>query len=234
MEATVSGLMGRQRRRPPRAARQLRSGRWRPDSHAGVLHGLEAQLPAAPVSAGTARHLARQLLTDCGLEALSDDVLLVTSELAANAITASQDSRPAGGSRGSSPAASTAAIALWLARTADGLLVAVADPAAADRLPGLLRLGPLGPMPLAGDAGDPAELAEHGRGLMLAAAVADRVGWYRSGKWTVVWAEFRVGDEPAQEDDAAGPRDAAHGRDAASAQDAADAGHRAGAAAYAA
>ncbi len=230
MEATVSGLMGRQRRRPPRAARQLRSGRWRPDSHAGVLHGLEAQLPAAPVSAGTARHLARQLLTDCGLEALSDDVLLVTSELAANAITASQDSRPAGGSRGSSPAASTAAIAMRLARTPDGVLVAVADPAAADRLPWLLRLAPIGPVPLAGEAGDPEDLTERGRGLMIAAAVADRLGWYRAGRWTVVWAEFRLSQDTAQVDGEAGARTG----DAASAQDAADAQQRAGAAAYAA
>jgi anti-sigma regulatory factor (Ser/Thr protein kinase) len=236
MEATVSGLIGRQRRRPPLSARQLRPGRWRPGSHAGVLHGLEAQLPAAPVSAGTARHLAGQLLTDCGLEALTDDVLLVTSELAANAITASQDSRRAGGSRGSSPTASpaadtasTAAIALRLARTPDGVLVAVADPAAADRLPWLLRLAPLGPVPLAGDAGDLEDLTERGRGLMIAAAVADRLGWYRAGKWTVVWAEFLISQDGAEADDVADARD----RDAAGAH-AADAQHRAGTAAYAA
>jgi hypothetical protein len=238
MEATVSGLIGRQRRRPPLSARQLRPGRWRPGSHAGVLHGLEAQLPAAPVSAGTARHLAGQLLTDCGLEALTDDVLLVTSELAANAITASRDSRRAGGSRGSSPTASpaadtagsTAAIALRLARTPDGVLVAVADPAAADRLPWLLRLAPLGPVPLAGDAGDLEDLTERGRGLMIAAAVADRLGWYRAGKWTVVWAEFLISQDGAEAHDAAGAR----ARDAASAGDAADPQHRAGTAAYAA
>jgi anti-sigma regulatory factor (Ser/Thr protein kinase) len=221
MEASLSGLTGRQRRRPARSARLPRPGGWRPGSRAGVLHGLEAQLPAAPVSAGTARHLARQLLADCGLAALTDDVLLVTSELAANAITATRDSRIAG-------------IALWLARTPDGLLVAVADPAAADRLPRLLRLAPLGPLPLAGDGDDPAELAEHGRGLMLAAAVADRVGWYRSGKWTVVWAEFQVPEGPAQEDDAADPEAVADVGDAASAKDAADGRHRASSSAYAA
>jgi anti-sigma regulatory factor (Ser/Thr protein kinase) len=256
MDASLSGLTGRQRRRPARSARLPRPVGWRPGSRAGVLHGLEAQLPAAPVSAGTARHLARQLLTDCGLAALTDDVLLVTSELATNAITASQDSRQgggrrgashadstAGGRRGSSPGDSTAegprgsspvAIALWLARTPDGVLVAVADPAAADRLPRLLRLAPLGPLPLGGDAHDPAELAEHGRGLMLAAAVADRVGWYRAGKWTVVWAEFRFGDDPGQADDTADPRTVADGLEAASAPDGADTEHRAGAAAYAA
>jgi anti-sigma regulatory factor (Ser/Thr protein kinase) len=253
MDASLSGLTGRQRRRPVRSARLPRPGGWRPGSRAGVLHGLEAQLPAAPVSAGTARHLARQLLTDCGLAALTDDVLLVTSELAANAITASRDSRISGGSRGSSAAASTSggrrgssaaastsgsrrgsstaastpAIALWLARTPDGLLVAVADPAAADRLPWLLRLAPLGPLPLAGDAADRDELAEHGRGLILAAAVADRVGWYRAGKWTVVWAEFRIEDDPAHPGDEAEPSAAADGRDQASAKDAADGRHRA-------
>jgi Histidine kinase-like ATPase domain len=240
MDATVSGLMGRQRRRPARSGSQHRPGRWRPGSRAGVVHGLEAQLPAAPHSAGTARHLAGQLLTDCGLAALTDDVLLVTSELAANAITASRDSGRAGGSRGSSPAANTAAIALWLARTPDGVLVAVADPAAADRLPRLLRLAPLGPMPLAGDAGDPGELTERGRGLMIAAAVADRLGWYRAGRWTVVWAEFRVGDDTALAGDAADRPVVASARDAASTQDAADARdaageeHRTSSAAYAA
>jgi anti-sigma regulatory factor (Ser/Thr protein kinase) len=214
MDASLSGLTGRQRRRPVRSGRLPRPGGWRPGSRAGVLHGLEAQLPAAPVSAGTARHLARQLLIDCGLAALTDDVLLVTSELAANAITASLDSRPP-------------SIALWLARTPDGLLVAVADPAAADRLPWLLRLAPLGPLPLADDAGDPDELAEHGRGLILAAAVADRVGWYRAGKWTVVWAEFRIEDDPAHPGGATGPSGAADGRDRASGNDAADGRHRA-------
>jgi anti-sigma regulatory factor (Ser/Thr protein kinase) len=233
MDASISGLTGRQRRRPVRSGRLPRPRGWRPGSRAGVLHGLEAQLPAAPVSAGTARHLARQLLIDCGLASLTDDVLLVTSELAANAITASRDSRPGGGSRGSSPAAGTA-IALWLARTPDGLLVAVADPAAADRLPWLLRLAPLGPLPLADDAGDPDELAEHGRGLILAAAVADRVGWYRAGKWTVVWAEFRIEDDPAHPGDATEPSGAADGRDQASGNDAADGRHRAASSAYAA
>ncbi len=216
MEATVSGLMGRQRRRPARSGRQLRPGRWRPDSRAGVLHGLEVQLPAAPVSAGTARHLAGQLLTDCGLTALTDDVLLVTSELAANAITASRDCH-------------SAAIALWLARTPDGVLVAVADPAAADRLPRLLRLAPSAHPPLghallshvpldhaalAGDADDLGDLTEHGRGLTIAAAVADRVGWYRAGKWTVVWAEFRVSEEAGQDDDAGDPRTLNNARNA--------------------
>jgi anti-sigma regulatory factor (Ser/Thr protein kinase) len=199
MDASIPGLTGRQRRRPVRSGRPHgpgrggrlhRPARWRPGSRAGVLHGLEAQLPAAPVSAGMARHLARQLLTDCGLAALTDDVLLVTSELAANAITVTRD--------GPSPEASTAAIALWLARTPDGVLVAVADPAAADRLPRLLRLAPLGPVSPAGDAGDPADLTEHGRGLLLAAAVADRLGWYRAGKWTVVWAEFEVNDDAGE------------------------------------
>jgi hypothetical protein len=231
MDASLSGLTGRQRRRPVRSGRLPKPGGWRPGSRAGVLHGLEAQLPAAPVSAGTARHLARQLLADCGLAALTDDVLLVTSELAANAITASNDSLPNGGSRGSSPAANTT-IALWLARTPDGLLVAVADPAAADRLPRLLRLAPLGPLPLSSDAGDPAELAEHGRGLILAAAVADRVGWYRAGKWTVVWAEFQFGDDPAHRGEPSEP--AADASDAASAGDAASRQQRASSSAYAA
>jgi Histidine kinase-like ATPase domain len=245
MDASLSGLTGRQRRRPVRSGRLPKPGGWRPGSRAGVLHGLEAQLPAAPVSAGTARHLARQLLTDCGLAALTDDVLLVTSELAANAITASRDSRPAGGARrsspadsraggarGSSPADSTPAIALWLARTPEGLLVAVADPAAADRLHRLLRLAPLGPLPLASDTGDPAELAEHGRGLILAAALADRVGWYRAGKWTVVWAEFQLGDDPARRGEESEPT--ADASDAATAGDAANGQHRASSSAYAA
>jgi anti-sigma regulatory factor (Ser/Thr protein kinase) len=223
MDASLSGLTGRQRRRPVRSGRLRRPSGWRPGSRAGVLHGLEAQLPAAPVSAGTARHLARQLLTDCGLAALTDDVLLVTSELAANAITASRDSFPA---------ESTAAIALWLARTPEGLLVAVADPAAADRLHRLLRLAPLGPLPLASDTGDPVELAEHGRGLILASALADRVGWYRSGKWTVVWAEFQLGDDPAHRGDESEPT--ADASDAASAGDAANGQRRAGSSAYAA
>jgi serine/threonine-protein kinase RsbW len=157
--------------------------RWRPGNRGGVLHELEAQLPAAPVSAGTARHLAREVLTDWGLAALTDDVLLVTSELAANAISASQRSR-------------ADAIALWLARTPDGLLVAMADPAGAGRLPAQIRLTSPGPVLLSGDPEQVSQLAENGRGLMLAAALTERLGWYRSGKWTVVWAEFSVADDP--------------------------------------
>jgi anti-sigma regulatory factor (Ser/Thr protein kinase) len=140
------------------------------------MQGLEAQLPATPSSARTARNLVRQLLCDWDLAALTDDVLLVTSELAANAIIASQR-------------ICAAAVAVSLARTPDGLLVAIADPAGAGRLPAWLRSGP--PPPRAGAGDDLDELAEHGRGLVLTGAVADRLGWYRAGKWTVVWAEFR-------------------------------------------
>jgi anti-sigma regulatory factor (Ser/Thr protein kinase) len=185
MNASPSGLTRWQRRQPVRASRLPRPGsRWRPGSHAGTRHGLEAQLPATPVSAGTARHLTRQLLTDWGLADLADDVLLVTSELATNAITASA-------------ATKADAIALWLVRTPDGVLVALADPAAADKLPGWLRLASLRPTPAAGEESAPDELAESGRGLALAAAVAERLGWYRAGKWTVVWAEFSAGDDSA-------------------------------------
>ena len=191
MNASPAGLSRRQRRRPVRGGRLSMPGgrlsmpgsRWRPGNRGGVLHELEAQLPAAPVSAGTARHLAREVLTDWGLAALTDDVLLVTSELAANAISASQRSR-------------ADAIALWLARTPDGLLVAMADPAGAGRLPAQIRLTSPGPVLLSGDREQLSQLAENGRGLMLAAALTERLGWYRSGKWTVVWAEFSVADDP--------------------------------------
>jgi anti-sigma regulatory factor (Ser/Thr protein kinase) len=189
MNASPPGLSRRQRRQPVRSSWLPRpAGRWRPGSHGRVLHELEAQLPAAPVSEGTARHLAGQLLSDWGLTALADDVLLVTSELAANAISESQ--RICG-----------SAIALRLARTPGGLLVALADPAGAGRLPAQLRLAAPGPVPRGSDRDELDELdqvdqlAEHGRGLVLAAAVAERLGWYRTGRWTVVWAEFSATDD---------------------------------------
>jgi anti-sigma regulatory factor (Ser/Thr protein kinase) len=179
MDASPSGLMRWQRRQPVRRRKLPRpGGRWRPGSHSAVRLGLEAELPAAPESAGTARRLARELLADWGLAARTDDVLLVISELAANAITASRDR-------------DRAAVAMWLVRTADGVLLAVGDPAPADGLLPSLRLGPAGPASGASEAGNPAALAEHGRGLAIAAAVADGIGWYRAGRWTVVWAEFR-------------------------------------------
>jgi anti-sigma regulatory factor (Ser/Thr protein kinase) len=186
MNASPSRPTRWQRRQPVRTSRlPLRGGRWRPGSHAGTRHGLEAQLPAAPVSAGTARHLTRQLLTDWGLTDLTDDVLLVTSELATNAITASI-------------ATNADAIVLWLVRTSGGILVALADPAAADKLPGWLRLASLRLAPAADEPDPPGELAENGRGLALAAAVAERLGWYRAGKWTVVWAEFSAQGDGAE------------------------------------
>jgi anti-sigma regulatory factor (Ser/Thr protein kinase) len=193
MDASPSMLSGGQCGPPGRRHWQARAGRWRPGSHARRRHGLEARLPATPESARTARHVTRQLLTDWGLGALTDNVMLVTSELATNAITAADDSHQA-------------TVALWLTRTPGGVLVAVADPAAPDGLRELLRAAAPAADP-ASPAVEPDELAEHGRGLTLAAALAERVGWYRAGRWKVVWASFGV---PAGAGDAAAAEAEAH------------------------
>jgi anti-sigma regulatory factor (Ser/Thr protein kinase) len=172
-------------RRTSTSLRQSASGSgWRPDSPRGVRHGLEARLPATPASARLARNFARELMRDWGLAALTDDVLLVTSELAANAIAAAEKIR-------------AAAITVRLARTPDGVVVALADPASAGHLPALLPAHAAGPVLTMDPADQAGQISESGRGLMLTAAIAHRVGWYQAGNWTVVWAEINAPDAAA-------------------------------------
>jgi anti-sigma regulatory factor (Ser/Thr protein kinase) len=67
-------------RRPPAASGQADLGDW-------PLHSY-LELPAVPESVRAARSHAAQTVSDWGLQTLSDDVVLVVSELVTNAVRA--------------------------------------------------------------------------------------------------------------------------------------------------
>jgi anti-sigma regulatory factor (Ser/Thr protein kinase) len=130
------------------------------------------EFSALPTAASCARAHATAMLTEWNLPDLRDDVQIVVSELTANAFLASLPRADAPPARDNGPAL----IRLWLLSDASRLLVVVWD---AIRQP---------PVPAA-----PAELDEHGRGLLLVSALSIRWGYYErpgtAGKFT--WAEFR-------------------------------------------
>lgn len=126
---------------------------------------LHAVLPAAPETAGIARQLARERITDWRLTTLADDVVQVVSELVANAISAAQ-------------ANGSGQVALWLACRPGTVFVAVAN-----RTCLAARIAEPGRLPAS-------DLAERGRGLAIAAALSRRIRWHGSADWTIVSAEF--------------------------------------------
>lgn len=129
------------------------------------------ELEAAPVAARVARRHARHVLRDWGLAALADDMELVVSELAANAIAASA-------------AADLPGFRLWL--VSDGTRAAVF----------LWDGHPGQPEPAEPDAD-----AEQGRGLQLVEAVTADWGWYvpEDGNGTVVWAVANTAETTEKE-----------------------------------
>jgi len=123
-------------------------------------------LPAAPESAGAARHFAHAILVEWRLPALADDVDLVISELITNALLHARADRRV------SP---HAIVRLDLEYAGDSLVCRVADGSA---LP-----------PAPEQAGD---TAESGRGLLLVEALSAAWGWSHEAHGKVVWARFDV------------------------------------------
>ncbi|MGW3950856.1 ATP-binding protein [Streptomyces sp. NPDC004752] len=128
---------------------------------AQLLHARTALYPRDRRSVAVARDLTRITLADWGLSRRSDDVLLCVSELATNALL-----------HGVPPGR---CFRFCLTLTTDGALrVEVHDSG-----PGEIRTPDTGPE------------SEHGRGLLLVAALADDWGVAERDPGKVVWSEFR-------------------------------------------
>jgi len=122
--------------------------------------------PADPASVRLARRLVTTVLSEWGLAVLADDGGLIADELAANAVR--QSIMAAG---------VTAEILVRVSRTERHVTIQVGDnnPAAPPRPP---RRVP--------------GCAESGRGLMISAALAEQLGWFREADWKIVWAALAV------------------------------------------
>jgi anti-sigma regulatory factor (Ser/Thr protein kinase) len=130
-----------------------------------VSAAAEQVLAAQPISVSLARQFACDTLAAWRLAAISRDVSVVVSELAANAVREGQAS-----GRGE--------VLVRLTRT-DSIVFALVG----DHNP----LPP--PRPAAADA---ASGREHGRGLTIAKALSWRLGWYEDPGWKIVWAAFMI------------------------------------------
>lgn len=119
-------------------------------------------LAGVPESVGTARRLARDLLGP-GHPA-ADTAVVVVSELVTNAIAHTRSGRAGG----------TMTIALCPGPA--GVLIQVRDDGGCSE-PRVSECGD----------GEPAELAEHGYGLLLVAALADSWGTFSSPDGRVTW-----------------------------------------------
>lgn len=130
------------------------------------------EFSALPTAASCARLHATALLAEWDLADLRDDTQVVVSELVSNAYLASAAREGAQAAGGGHPAI----IRLWLLGDASRLVIVVWD--AVPQPPALTRAS---------------ALDEHGRGLLLVAALGSDWGCYTrpgvAGKF--VWAEFR-------------------------------------------
>ena len=132
------------------------------DAHPQLLHTRTALYPRDRRNVAVARDLTRITLADWGLTWRSDDVLLCVSELATNALL-----------HGVPPGR---CFRLDLGLDTDGVLrVEVQDSG-----PGEIGIADPGPGPE----------SEHGRGLLLVAALADDWGVRERDPGKVVWCEF--------------------------------------------
>lgn len=146
----------------------------------GLVSILQARLPARPDSVAQARSLASTQLGRWGLQPIADDAAQVVSELTANAVTAARRAR-------------CADVVVRLAAGPAAVRVAVANRAGRWRLVSFLLLRRLLRPRLV-------LLAESGRGLTIATALSQHVGWYRSRGWTIFWAELEIPGRAADRD----------------------------------
>ncbi|MEV5410028.1 ATP-binding protein [Thermopolyspora sp. NPDC052614] len=125
------------------------------------------RLPAREQSAGRARGFVREILTPRFLQ-VSDEVVLLVSELVANSVRHSDSAHRPGET-----------VTLTLREPIPGTLrVAVTDSGS-----------PVSePRPrLDGDHDD-----EHGRGLLLVESIATKWGWYEAGTGRTTWFELAL------------------------------------------
>lgn len=161
----------------------------RPAGWAGqVVRTVQACLPAAPESVPKARTLTGLQFCTWGLPGLAEDAVLVVSELTTNAVTAARR-------------AGSGDVVVRLALAPGAVRVAVANRAGRWRLATALSLGRLTRLP-------PGALAESGRGLAIATAASQRIGWYAVRGWTIVWAELDIPGRAARADLMASPQPA--------------------------
>ena len=128
-------------------------------------------LPGTADSASAARLMARQLLGDT--DPVAETVMLLLSELVANAIAHSRSGAPGG------------TVTVALCPVSAGVLVQVRDDGGPSE-PCLAKIG--------------SDAAEHGYGLLLVDALADSWGTIAGPDCRVTWCRvsrpFRVAEEP--------------------------------------
>lgn len=144
------------------------------DLRAECADAAELILPAAPKSAETARRFADATLGVWGVPD-TGDVVLVISELAANAVSA----EPPGGA---------AEILVRLNLAISYVIVQVGDG------------NPLVPPRPARRASRARAEAESGRGLPIARALSATLCWYSDGRWKIIWAAVPRSDAPPRRD----------------------------------
>jgi anti-sigma regulatory factor (Ser/Thr protein kinase) len=139
-----------------------------PGGHIGLHQGFpstaERVFPAAPVSVPAARQFAAETLAMWGLDHVTDDVVLVADELAANAVREGEHSpQPE--------------ILIRLACSPRFVFIQAGDHI-------------LLPPPRPGRR--VRRMAEHGRGLPIARALSHRLAWYEQDGWKIVWAAIPI------------------------------------------
>jgi hypothetical protein len=126
-----------------------------------------------PQSASAARRLTGDTLRRWGLAALSEDAMLIVTELAANAVSHTVPPAANSGPGGQ-------CLGLRLLRRPNELICAVLDPS--DAAPAPVR---------------PGALEEGGRGLQLVDALSDVWGWSPiAGRGKAVWAILFCAEPP--------------------------------------
>jgi anti-sigma regulatory factor (Ser/Thr protein kinase) len=129
------------------------------------------ELGVQPTAPGVARGHVRAVAHEWGLAGLADTAELLTSELVTNAVQASERLKNRAG------LATVPVIRLRVTSDGVSLIIHVWD--ASDQMPVLKDFG----------ADD-----EHGRGLLLVAALGKDWGAYRKAEGKVVWAMITIGD----------------------------------------
>jgi anti-sigma regulatory factor (Ser/Thr protein kinase) len=124
------------------------------------------ELAALPTAVGSARKHARAVALEVGLSALADNIELIVSELATNAVRATQHLRDS--------TLTTPVVRLWLASELQSMLIQIWDASSQ--------------MPVRRDAGPD---DESGRGLMLVNCLGSEWGAYRKANGKVVWVIVR-------------------------------------------